>query len=265
MLFVEAKKTLCSAKLNIDYDDVANGNNSLFSLQDIEDAINYGVRRAWDYKIWPFTETNEKITGAGSTPSGIFTINKPDDLKALSAFLVVTTSGPWDGVGNGKRNFKDFMKWIADYPSDKSKIWTEFNDQYLFNANCGDFAALIFNMTMYAKLVAPAYTSLSDDDAIFGDSSLMPFSYESEELGDSSGNDAIILYAFAWLLDSEKKKNPTQAEIEEKNATAILDVAWAAYAEGKAQNLPQNRPFFNVPDFFPGRPNRGNTTTGNFP
>ena len=254
MLFVEAKKTLCSAKLNIDYDDVANGNNDLFSLQDIEDAINYGVRRAWDYKIWPFTEFNQKITGVGNTPSGIFTINKPDNLKALSAFLVSTTSGPWDGAGNGKRNFKDFMKWMAENPSDKSRIWTEFDDQYLFNANNGDFAFLVYALTMYAKEVAPAYTSLSDDDAQYGDGDLMPFSAESESSGDSSGNDAIILYGYSWLLDSEKKRNSTQAEVEEKKATAILDIAWAAYAEGKAQNVSQDRPFFQRPrDFFPGQ------------
>lgn len=258
MEFIDAKRTLCSAKLNISYDDVVSGENQLFTRNDIEDAVNYGVRKAFDYKLWPFTEGN--IDGSATTSGGSnpFTISDFDtDFQEQSFFLAVINGVPWIGRGSGKRNFTDLMKWISDYPTDASKIWAEYGGEFYFNLNA---LPATFEYDIYGKLHAPVYTAANGDD----DAS-MPFSVEDADNTDSSGNDAIILFAYAFLLSGEKKKNPDQAEIEEKNAYLILDTVWALIAEGKAQNQPQNRPFFNSQNFFPSRPNRGNTNIGNFP
>jgi hypothetical protein len=260
MEFIDAKNTLCSAKLNIDYDDVVSGENQLFSLNDIEDAVNYGIRKAWDYKLWPFAEGN--IDTSGSTSGGVnpFVISEfGTDFQEQSFFLAIVSGVPWFGEGAGKRNFRDFMQWLSDNPTDTSKIWAEYGGQFFFNLNA---LPANYELDIYGKFHAPLYSNLNGDD-----SNAMPFSVESADdtTSDSSGNDAIILFAYAFLLGGEKKKNPNQAAIEEKNAYAILDTIWAFIAEGKAQNQPMNRPFFNVDNFFPGRSNRNNTNIGNFP
>jgi hypothetical protein len=87
-------------------------------------------------------------------------------------------------------------------------------------------------------------------------------SFDDAEM--SSGNEAVILLAYAFLLSSEKKKNPTQAAAEEKRAYTLLDVLWSKFAERRAQNLPQNRPFFNVGDNYATRRSGQNSPTGNF-
>jgi len=272
MEFIEAKQTLASAKLNVSYDDIVAGNNSLFSLQDLEDAINYGIRKSWDYKIWPFSEISSDLNPSGSDNPII--VQNGEGLQYQSIFLAVVDGTPWTGEGAGKRNFRDFMSWIALYPSDPSKIWAEFQNELYFNknaiANPGDF-----EVTLYGKCRCPVYSSTSEDDAPYGDNDFLPFTFESgdgpggaDNSGtDGSGNDAIILFGYAFLLNSEKKKNPAQAAAMEKLAYAMLDAAWVPYAEGRAQNSPQNQPFFNTDDYFArsNRPTRFDTNIGNFP
>ena len=96
------------------------------------------------------------------------------------------------------------------------------------------------------------------------DSDLLPFS-PSQDNDENSGNMAIVLLAYADALNSEKKKNPTQAKLVEAQALAILDNVWKPMGERKAKEQPQNRGFFNGQDFFPGRTTRYNTNIGNFP
>jgi len=259
MTFLEAKQKLCKLKLNISYTNVAAGNNSVYSLQDIEDAMNYGIRKAWDYKIWPFSEAINTKTGSSVSSPFSYSISGQDFL-GQSGFLAVVNGVPWVGQDAGKRNFRDYMKWFADYPTDDSKIWTEFSGTLYFNANAftGPYTILV-----YGKAHAPTYSAANSED-----NTLLPFSVEtdSDENTESSGNDAIVLFAYAYLLSSEKKKNPQQANLEEARGQAILDGVWAPIAEGRANNNPQNQPFFNSVDYFPSRRStRYDTQIGNFP
>jgi hypothetical protein len=258
MTFLEAKKQLCSGKLNTSYANIIAAKNQLFSQQNLDDAINAGIQRAWDYKIWPFSEATD--TETGSSASNPFSISMTGKgFLGESAFLAIVNGVPWVGQGAGKRNFRDFMNWFANYPSDKSKIWAEFGGSLYYNANA---ITVPYTIVVYGKSYAPVYVTDADDDV------LMPFSVESDagEDTDSSGNAAIILFAYAYLLSSEKKKNAAQAMQEEKRAYAILDAVWAPIAEGKAQNNPQNQPFFNTQDYFQNnRSTRYNTNIGNFP
>ncbi len=78
-----------------------------------------------------------------------------------------------------------------------------------------------------------------------------------------SGNEAVVKLAFASLLGSEKKKEYTQALQEQKEALAILELLWAPMAERESREQSIDRPFFEVGDFFGGRPRRDNNI-GNF-
>src|ERR1019366_6011557 len=133
MTFLEAKNNLCNTKLNISYAGVLAGTNSLFSTQDIIDALTFGISRVSEYKPWPFMETSNVVTADTSSDS----YSGPSDPYILpeSAFLIVANGTPWSGEGSGKRNFSDYMKWRSDYPTDNSKIWSEYGGNYYINPN----------------------------------------------------------------------------------------------------------------------------------
>jgi hypothetical protein len=249
MQFSAAKTNLCNTKLNISLTDVAAGNNALFALQDIIDAINFGLKKAWDYKPWTFTQKAYKTT-IPNPYNGY--IDYPNDFEDKSVYMIMVNAVSWLGQGNGKRNFPDYQKWFSDYPTDNSLIWSEFDRFIFLNAN----AVLVGQeVDVFGKLRAP--TMVNDTD-------LLPFS-PSVDTSQNSGNEAIITLAYSYLLSSEKKKNPTGAVEEEKRAYAILDKVWEPMGERNAEDTPQNRPFFNTGDLFPQRRNRFNTNIGNFP
>ncbi len=240
MQFSEARTYLCN-KLNISATDVSAGNNALFSLQDITDYINLGLKRAWDYKPWTFTEHTYAFT-VPSPWTGY--MDYPSNFEDRSVYRLSVA-----GVEFKKKNFADYQKWFADNPTDSCKFWAE-HERYIFvNGNAISAGQEI---DISGKLRA---------STLSGDNDLLPFSPTSDNQ-ESSGNQAIILLAYADALDSEKKKNPTQAALEEKKAFSILDNVWAPMGERKAEENSQNRPFFNVQNFFPGR-NQG-TNIGNF-
>lgn len=251
MTYLSAKQTLCSLKLNISYANLAAGKNTLFSLANIDDAMNYALAKIIDYKLWPFTEGAFTLTGSGPYAY-------EDGFEWESAFLAIVNGVPWLGEGKGKRNFPDYMKWFSDNASDNSNLWTEYGGELFFNVN-----ALPANPTivLYGKFVQtePFVSPADDGQAI-------PLDFENGS-DMTSANEALILLAYAFLLSSEKKKNPAQATTEETRAYAILDNLWGKIAERKAQLAPQNRPFFNVDDMFArsNRPTRYDTNIGNFP
>ncbi len=249
MTFLEAKTNLCNSKLNISYTDVLAGNNQLFSASDINDAINFGVKQAWDYKPWTFTQKAYKTTIPN--PFNGY-IDYPNDFEDKSVFLLIVNGVPWKGPAAGKRDFTDYQKWFSDNATDTSLIWSEFDRFIFMNANALTVGQ---EADVFGKLRAP--TLVADGD-------LLPFS-PSTDNNENSGNIAVVLYAYSYLLASEKKKNLQGAMAEAKNAQAILDGVWKPMGERNSQDNSQNRSFFNSQDFFPRRSNRNNTTPGNFP
>jgi hypothetical protein len=244
--FLDAKTNLCNSKLNISYTAVVAGTNALFNTQDINDAINYGIQRAWDYKPWTFTEGKSSVTAP--TPT-VASTAYPASFEDESLFMVVVNGVPWH---EGKRNFADYMRWLSDYPTDKSTLWTEYARNYYLNQNAYVAGQAI---DLYGKLRC---TRLS------ADADLLPFS-PTTDAQENAGNQAIIDLAYAYLLNGEKKKNPTQAMAVEKIALSVLDNVWKPLAERKALKNPQNRPMFNTTDNYAARRTRYNTQIGNFP
>lgn len=252
MTYLEGKTDLCNTKLNITYADVAAGNNSLFALQDIVDALIFGISRASEYKPWPFLEGSG--TATASVSSDVYS-SLSQYLMPESAFLVSVNGTVWSGEGSGKRNFADYMKWRSDYPTDNSKIWSEYGGDYYINPN-----ALQNGQTITVYGLSMVELPSADGDPLSGFVALTGLDF-------SGGDQAIIHLAYAYLLASDKKKNPQGAAAEEKIAYALLDTLWLTISERKALKVPQNRPFFNTDDMFAqgNRPNRNNTNIGNFP
>ncbi|HKF48323.1 MAG TPA: hypothetical protein VKB38_13255 [Terracidiphilus sp.] len=246
MIFSEAKTYLCN-KLNTSLTDIAAGSNNLFALQDITDYLNLGLKRAWDYKPWTFTEKTYKFTITSQILSAGY-LDYPNTFEDFSAYrLLIEGFAEFE-----KKLFADYQKWLTDYPTDQAKIWSE-NERFIFvNTN-----AVSLNQIADITGKRRAPTLVNDTD-------LLPFS-PTDDNDENSGNMAIVLLGYADALNSEKKKDPNTAKLVEAQAFSILDNVWKPMGERKAQQQQQNRPFFNTQNFFPnGRAGRG-TNIGNFP
>jgi hypothetical protein len=249
MILSEAEIALCS-QLNLDVADVLAGTNTLFSQADIDGYINNGVKRAWDYKPWTFTEG--VATGTMGTPSAT-PIAYPATFEDESIFLVVINNVPWTGRENGKRNFAEYMRWLSNYPTDTSLIWTEFARKYYLNPAAYSAGQ---SYSLYGKLRAPTLSNSTD---------LLPFSPTSDA-EENSGNHAIILLAYSEALLSDKKQNVAGGKDQEARGMAMLDVVWKPMGDRKAEKMAQHQPFFNTQDMFNSRRStRFDTNIGNFP
>lgn len=238
MTNLEAKQHL-ARKLGIDYSDIAN--NDLWTDTDLQVLIQLGVLKAWDYKPWPFTKKVKKATTISTEY-----YDQPSDLMNGSIYRL--TIG---GKEYKKLIDEDYFKWFEDNESATDRIWTEVESFIFVNQNAytvGD------EMCLFGKKFP---ITLS------GDSDLLPFSPTADNY-EHSGNEAIILLGYGEALDSEKMKNPAQAEIERKKAYQTLDVLWKPFAEQRALLQSKGRPMFEVNDFFGGSGKRGSQYTGNF-
>lgn len=231
MTLLEAKQHL-ARKLNIDYSDIAN--NDLFTDTDLGAFIQLGVIKAWDYKPWDFTEGSKTATtnSDGST-NGYY--DYPEDLQSASAYLLKV-----GGKEYKKLLFQDYLKFLEDYPTGTDRFWSEQKRFIFINANSytvGD------ELCVFGKLTPPVVSS---------DGDLLPFSPDTDNK-EHSGNEAIVLLAFSEALDSEKKKNPSQAEIERGKAYQLLDLLWKHFSDARSTLQSKNRPFLDVPNFFPAQ------------
>jgi hypothetical protein len=235
----EAKQHL-ARKLNIDYSDIAN--NDLWTESDLQTLVQLGVIKAWDFRPWPFTQKTKTVTTISTEY-----YDHPPDLMNGSIYLLKV-----DGKEYKKLLMEDYLKYFEDYPTATDRFWSEAETFIFVNQNAytvGDA------MDLYGKKLAPALVNTSD---------LMPFSPTSDNY-EHSGNEACVLLAYAEALDSEKKKNPTQGELERKKAYEILQILWKPFAESRALLQSKGRSMFNTPDFFGnGSGAKSSAYTGNF-
>jgi hypothetical protein len=240
MTLTEAKQHL-ARKLNIDYSDIAN--NSLFSDTDLGVFIQLGLIKAWDYKPWDFTEGSKTATTVSDMLTSGYA-DYPQDLQSGSIYLLKI-----DGKEYKKLLFQDYLKFLEDNPSATDRVWSEQKRFIFINSNAYSAGQV---MDQYGKLMPPVLSSSSD---------ILPFSPDTDN-NEHSGNEAIVLLGYSEALDSEKKKNPSQAEIERGKAYQLLDLLWKPFADQRSTLQSKNRPFFNTPDFF-GNGAQGQNT-GNF-
>jgi hypothetical protein len=240
MTNLEAKKALCR-KLNIDWTDIAN--NDLFTAEDIQDFVNQGAKQAYDFEFWDFAEHSKTATLEASDITAGY-VSYPTDIQPSSIYYLTIGAEEFD-----KKNFVSYKKWFEKNATDESKFWSEFKRLIFFNVNACSAGDVI---DIYGK---------RNQRILSVDADLLPFSPDTDD-EETSGNQACILLAYAEALDSEKKKNPNQAEIERKKAYSILGVLATSLKQGRASEQSKNRPMFDVPDFFGN--NAGSRDIGTF-
>lgn len=235
MTYLEARQHL-ARKLNIDYSDIAN--NDLFSATDLGVLIQLGSIKAWDFKPWDFTE------GAKTGTTTATYLDYPADIQSGSIYLLRVA-----GKEYKKLLYQDYMKYLEDYPNATDRIWTEQKRFILINTNAYTVGAAF---EVFGKLMPPVLSA---------DGDLLPFSPDSDNY-EHSGNEAIVQLGYAEALDSDKKKNPQQAELERKKAYQTLNLLWKPFADARSLLQSRNRPFFNTPNFF--GPSQGGDNLGKF-
>jgi len=236
MNFLEAQTALCR-KLNISYTDIAY--NDLFTLDDLKEWLNIGALKAWDYKSWDFTE-GAKYNNTIDTEYYDYPV---DMVTGGAKFLTVA------GEEYEKILYEDYRQYLINNPTGTDKVWAEYKRYIFINKNA---YAIGDEYVVYGKLKA---------EPLVNDADLLPFSPDSDN-EKYSGNQSIVLLAYAEALDSEKLKSVNQSLIQEKKAYQILDILWKPFAEARALQKSKDRPFFNVPDYF-GKSN-SNINIGNF-
>lgn len=238
MTNLEAKEHL-ARKLNIDYDDIAN--NDLFTDTDLQVFIQMAVFKVWDFKPWPFSQ---KVKKAMTISADYY--DYPTDIMNGSVYRLTVA-----GKEYKKLLPEDYFKWFEDSPTATDRIWTEVETYVFVNKNAytvGD------EMCLFGKKFP---ITLS------GDSDFLPFSPTTDDY-EHSGNEAVVQLAYGEALDSEKKKNYAQAEVERKKAYQTLDILWEPFKNTQSLYQSKNRPMFNVPDYF-GNNAKGNSQyIGNF-
>lgn len=238
MTNLEAKQHL-ARKLDILYSDIAN--NDLFTDTDLQAFIQLGLLRAWDFKPWPFTQKVKKATSVSTEY-----YDHPSDIMNGSIYRLTMA-----GKEYKKLDPQSYFKRFEDDSTAQDRLWTEVETYIFVNQN--------------------AYT-VGDEMCLFGkkfpitlsaDADLLPFSITTDNY-EHSGNEAIVLLAYAEALDSEKKQKPDQAEVERKKAYETLNVLWKPFEEQKALQQSAGRPMFEVPDFFGGSRGSSPEYIGNF-
>lgn len=227
MTFLESKQAL-ARKLDIDYSDIAN--NALFSDADLTEWIQSGVTDAWDFKPWPFTQGTETAT-LDSNPKADY-VDHPQDLMNESIYLLKVA-----GKEYRKLLMEDYLKWLEDFPTAADRIWSEYETFIFINKNS---YSINDTFDLYGKKMAPKPSA---------DGDLLPFSPITDNQ-EHSGNQAIILLAQAWALESEKKNKPDVAVGIRKQALGILKSLWTPYAQSKSYLQSKGRPMFELPDMF---------------
>ncbi len=168
MTFLEAKNTLCNAKLNISYSGVAAEkiHSSPARYRGRGEHRNPPELGTTNFGLLPRRFTRPLPSTSG--PTTIVTITNGNSMLYESRHLWRSSAVcRWIGEGAGKRNFTDFMKWMADYPTDNSKIWAEYSNNLYFNANA--IANLSsYEIDVYGKSHCPRYSTTEGDN--FGDS-----------------------------------------------------------------------------------------------
>lgn len=242
MTFQEAKQQL-SRSLDIDYSDIAN--NGLFTDADLGSWIQLGLIDAWDFKPWPFTQGTETATTNSDMATNGYA-DHPEDLMNGSIYLLKV-----GGKEYKKLLMEDYLKYLEDSPSATDRIWSEHETFIFINKNAytvGD------TFDLYGKKMAPQLSGSSD---------ILPFSPVTDNQ-EHSGNNAIVLLAQAWALESEKKNKPDVAVGVRTQALGILKSLWKPYAQSRAFLQSKGRPLFDLPDMFGDGRQSNPQSIGNF-
>ena len=227
MEFSIQQEELCES-LGVAFADI--DNNGLFDTAQIKRWLNMGKNRALSYKKWPFLEYigSDLIDATGEYPYPTLT-------KTKSVFLITVA-----GERYVKVSYEDYLKYFEDNSSGTDRIWAEFDRTISINGNdCSVGDAIKF------------YSQQGVAD-MSGDSDTTPF-----DAAEPSGDEAIIKFARAIALSSDKLKNPTKARKEDLEAKEILNQIWDRIQEVKPREIRKGTPRFKRINILKGTTSRG--------
>lgn len=228
MTYRESQEIL-SSKLNIDFSDIAN--NPVFSLAELRIWINLATQRAWDFARWIFSE---EAVFTRTTASEYYDY----PVNFISDSIHILKIGEANKLKTCKKiRFEDYQKYRENYPNGKDLIFSDFKRFYFINPN---IFSINENIEVWGKRRARK---------LVADNDLLPFSPDTDN-EENSGNEAIVKLAYAMALSSDKKKDKRRAQVEEKEAYAILSIIANREQEEQVQYQVKDTPFLNVPRFF---------------
>src|SRR5260370_18020928 len=114
MQLSEAQAALCQ-ELNISLTDVNAAQNSLFSITEITQFINDGVKRAWDYKPWTFTEKTYMFTLTAPMIAAGY-VDYPTTFEDESVYRLEVPAITSGNAEFEKKIFADYHNWFPNFP-----------------------------------------------------------------------------------------------------------------------------------------------------
>uniref|UniRef100_A0A6M3LB84 Uncharacterized protein n=1 Tax=viral metagenome TaxID=1070528 RepID=A0A6M3LB84_9ZZZZ len=166
---------------------------------------NQAHKWAAGYKKWPFTEGRASTTFASLVAhreDGYLVGEYPEGWKSDSIRMMRI-----GGYKVGKREFYKFTQFLEDYPSDSSRIFSDYMRVYYVNPNI-DVSGTVTLWGQYTPL--PLDWTVAAEPTVFA--------------GEEEGNEAIVEMMMSYALKREKKL--TESLAHAKEAQRILDEIW---------------------------------------
>lgn len=198
----------------------------------LNDWIDQAHKWASGYRKWTSTEGRSSTTFASlaTNADGILEANYPEGWKADSIRKMRI-----GGKRVDKKEFYKFLDFLEDFPSDTSRIFSDFGMVYYINPNI-DVSGTIAVWGQYT----PATLDSTDEEA------KTVFSGNEEE-----ANEAIVEKVLSFIRKREKDSN--RAIIHEQNAKTILENLWTKISDEQfAYQSPDNDGMFERMDIVNG-------------
>lgn len=212
MIFSLQQEELCES-LGVAFADI--DSNGLFDSAQIKRWLNMAKDKALSYRKWPFLEATgtDLIESGGSYPY-------PTLAKTKSVWLITV-----DGERFVKISYEDYLKYLEEFSSGDNKVWSEYDRTIHINGN----AVIVGNAVIMYGQIGVVDMSTGTDKTPFDEA-------------EPSGDEAVIKFARAIALGSEKLKNPVKATKENSEAKDILDDIWNRLMENKPREVRKSRP-----------------------
>lgn len=237
MTYLEAFNEL-GRKLNVNPANVSAGSDDLFTWHDFDSWINLALQEVWNRHKWIFTEhayTTDTVANQEY-------YDYPDDFIADSIYLLRVEDSNGDLETYTKTRYLDYIKYREDYEDGEDEIWADHHRYYFINPEAWDNTAGR-TIEIHGRMRASNLTSST---------SLLPFSPNSDN-EENAGNHCIVELAYAFALESEKKKKPDLAQRIRIRTYALLDDMAKTESEAQVQYQTKDRPLFDVPSIIPGQ------------